>query len=284
MKALAAFLAALCAVAALAATPVPKLATRVTDLAGTLSAPQRDALESKLAAFEKQRGSQVAVLIVPTIGDETIEEFAGRVADEWQLGRKGVDDGVLFAIAMKERRMRIHTGRGVQGTLTDALSKRIVSEIVSPSFRSGDFAGGIDAGVDAIMKAIEGEALPLPKEAPSRGKVDTTSSFGDFAIFALFAIPIAGMALRSIFGRFFGATLASGITGIAAWLLMGSLVIGIAAAIFAFVFTLVGGSGIGRAVGGGFIPGGGSWGGGCGGGGFSGGRGGFDGGGASGSW
>jgi len=289
MKALAALVAALSAVAALAATPVPKLATRVTDLAGALSATQRDALESKLAAFEKQRGSQVAVLIVPTIGDETIEEFAGRVTDEWKLGRKGVDDGVLFAIAMKERRMRIHTGRGVQGTLTDALSKRIISDIVSPRFRNGDFAGGIDAGVDAIMKAIEGEELPLPKEAPSRGKVDSTSSFGDFAIFALFAIPIAGMVLRSIFGRFFGATLASGITGIAAWLLIGSLVIGIAAAIFAFVFTLVGGSGIGRAVGrggwGGYIPGGGgSWGGGGGGGGFSGGGGGFDGGGASGSW
>jgi uncharacterized protein len=287
MKALAAFLAALSAVAALAATPVPKLATRVTDLAGTLTAPQRDALESKLAAFEKQRGSQVAVLIVPTIGDETIEEFAGRVTDEWKLGRKGVDDGVLFAIAMKERRMRIHTGRGVQGTLTDALSKRIISDIVSPRFRNGDFAGGIDAGVDAIMKAIEGEQLPLPKEAPSRGKVDSTSSLGDFAIFALFAIPIAGMVLRSMFGRFFGATLASGITGIAAWLLVGSLVIGIVAALFAFVFTLMSGSGIGRSVGrggwGGYIPGGG-WGGGGGAGGFSGGGGGFDGGGASGSW
>jgi len=107
---------------------------------------------------------------VPTIGDETIEEFAGRVTDEWKLGRKGVDDGVLFAIAMKERRMRIHTGRGVQGTLTDALSKRIISDIVSPRFRNGDFAGGIDAGVDAIMKAIEGEELPLPKEAPKPGK------------------------------------------------------------------------------------------------------------------
>jgi uncharacterized protein len=289
MKAFAAFAAALAAVAAFAATPVPKLATRVTDLAGTLTAPQRDALEAKLAAFEKQRGSQVAVLIVPTIGDETIEEFAGRVTDEWQLGRKGIDDGVLFAIAMKERRMRIHTGRGVQGTLTDALSKRIISEIVTPRFRNGDFAGGIDAGVDAIMKAVEGEALQLPKEPQSRGKVDSKSSFGDLAIFALFAIPMVGMVLRSMFGRFFGATITSGITGVAAWLILGSLVIGIVTALFAFVFTLFTGTGIGRSVGrGGYIPGvgwgGGSWGGGGGGGGFSGGGGGFDGGGASGSW
>jgi uncharacterized protein len=292
MKALAAFLAALAAVAALAATPVPKLEKRVTDLAGTLTAPQRDALEAKLADFEKRRGSQVAVLIVPTLGDETIEEFAGRVTDAWALGRKGVDDGVLFAIAMKERRMRIHTGRGVQGTLTDALSKRIISDVVGPRFRNGDFAGGIDAGVDAIMKAVEGEQLALPSPPPSRGKVATTSSFGDLAIFALFAVPVLGMVLRSMFGRFFGATLTSGLTGIGAWLLLGSLAIGIGAAVFAFLFTLMSGAGVGRSVRGGgwggYIPtggwGGGSWGGGGGGGGFSGGGGGFDGGGASGSW
>jgi len=289
MKALAAFLAALAAVAALAATPVPKLETRVTDLAGTLAAPQRDALEAKLAEFEKRRGSQVAVLVVPTIGDETIEEFSGRVADTWALGRKGVDDGVLFTVAMKERRMRIHTGRGVQGTLTDALSKRIISDIVGPRFRNGDFAGGIDAGVDAIMKAVEGEGLALPAP-PARGKVETTSSFGDLAIFALFGIPVLGMVLRSMFGRFFGATLTSGLTGIGAWLLLGSLAIGIIAAVAAFLFTLMSGAGVGRSVRrggwGGYIPsgGGGSWGGGGGGGGFSGGGGGFDGGGASGSW
>ena len=291
MKAFAAILAALAAVAALAATPVPKLERRVTDLAGTLTATQRDALEAKLADFEKRRGSQVAVLIVPTLGDETIEEFTGRVTDAWALGRKGVDDGVLFAIAMKERRMRIHTGRGVQGTLTDALSKRIVADVVGPRFRNGDFPGGIDAGVDAIMKAVEGENLPLPKEPAPRGKVDTVSSFGDLAMMALFAVPILGMVLRSMFGRFFGATLTSGLTGIGAWLLLGSLAIGVVAAVFAFLFTLMTGSGIGRSVGrggwgGGYIPtggwGGGSWGGG--GGGFGGGGGGFDGGGASGSW
>jgi uncharacterized protein len=291
MRIFAALAAALAAVAALAATPVPKLEARVTDLAGTLTAPQREALEAKLRDFEARKGSQVAVLIVPSIGDETIEEFAGRVTDEWKLGRKGIDDGALLAIAMKERRMRIHTGRGVQGTLTDALSKRIVADIVTPRFREGDFAGGIEAGVDAIMKAIEGEALPEPKPA-ARGKVDSVSSFGDLAILALFAVPILGMVLRSMFGRFFGATLTSGITGIGAWLLLGSLVIGMVAAVAAFFFTLMGGAGMGRSVGrggwGGYIPTGG-WGGGGGGfggggGGFSGGGGGFDGGGASGSW
>ncbi len=295
---LSAFLLLLASVAAFAAgtpsdpIPVPKLAARVVDQTGSLTAPERDALEAKLREFEQKRGSQVAVLLVPAIGTETIEEFAGRVTDEWKLGRKGVDDGVLLVIAKQERKIRIQTGRGVQGTLTDALSKRIVSEIIAPRFRNGDFAGGIDAGVDAIMKAIEGEDLPLPAPKPASGKVSTVSSYSDFLWIAFFLVPIVGMVLRGIFGRFFGAGLTSGVTGLAAWLFFGSMVFGGLAALFAFMFTLFTGSGLGRGVrpggwGGGFIPGGfggaGGFGGG-GGGGFSGGGGGFDGGGASGSW
>jgi uncharacterized protein len=269
--------------------PVPKLEARVTDLAGTLAPEQRSALESKLAAFEQSRGSQVAVVIVPTIGSETIEEFAGRVADQWALGRKGVDDGVLFAVAMQERRMRIHTGRGVQGTLTDAASKRIVAEIVAPRFRERDFAGGIDAGVDAILRAIEGESLPAPAQ-----KVDTLSSYGEFLVIGFMIVTVVSLVLRSMFGRFFGAVATSGIAGVAAWFIVGSIVFGLVAAFLAFLFTIFGGSGFGRSARGGgwggYIPGGGwgggggSWGGGGGGGGFSGGGGGFDGGGASGSW
>jgi uncharacterized protein len=287
----------LSAAAALAETPaepipVPKLTGRVVDLTGTLTAPERNALEAKLRAFESARGSQVAVLLVPSIGTETIEEFAGRVTDAWQLGRKGVDDGALFVVAKQERKMRIHTGRGVQGTLTDALSKRIVADQVAPRFRSGDFAGGIDAGVDSIMKAIEGESLPLPAAKP-RGKVDSISSHSNLLILALFLVPVLALVLRGIAGRFFGASLTSGITGFAAWFLLGSLAVGVVAAVIAFLFTLFSGS-MGRSVnrggwGGGSIPGGfggGGFGGGGGGGGggFSGGGGGFDGGGASGQW
>jgi uncharacterized protein len=279
--------------AAFAATPadpiaVPKLAAHVVDLTGTLTEREREALEGKLKSFEQAKGSQVAVLLVPSIGPETIEEFAGRVTDEWKLGRKGVDDGVLFVVAKQERKLRIHTGRGVQGTLTDALSKRIVSDVVAPRFRGGDFAGGIDAGVDAIMKAIEGEALPLPAAKP-QGKVDTLSSYGGFLWMGFFLVPIVGMVLRGMFGRFFGAGLTSGITGIAAWFLFGSLAFVVVAALFGFLLTLFAGSGMARGAGrsgwGGWIPsGGGGFGGGGGGGGFSGGGGGFDGGGASGSW
>ncbi len=272
--------------------PVPKLTAHVVDLTGTLTAAQRDALEAKLAAFEREHGSQVAVLLVPSLGNEPIEDFATRVTDEWQLGRKGVDDGVLFVIAKQQHAMRIQTGRGVQGTLTDYLSKEIVADIVAPRFRNGDFAGGIDAGVDAILKAIRGEDLPLPKARPAH-PAGGTSSFSSFLFVAFFLVPVVGMALRAIAGRFFGAGLTSGITGLAAWLVFGSLAFGALAAIAAFLFTLFGGTGLARGVriggpgggwgGGGFS--GGSWGGGgSSGGGFSGGGGSFDGGGASGQW
>ncbi len=265
---------------------VPKLGARVTDLTATLDSAQRSALEAKLRDFETARGSQVAVVLVPTIGSETIEEFAGRVTDEWKLGRKGIDDGALFVVAKDDHKMRIQTGRGVQGTLTDALSKRIVADIVAPHFRKGDFAGGIEAGVDAIMKAIEGEALALP--APQgRRKAHGGSSPTDLVWMAFLAVPVLAMVLRGMFGRFLGATATSGIAGFGAWMILGSLGIGIVAALIAFVFTLFTGSGLARGVSrggwGGYVPGG-FGGGGGGGGGFSGGGGGFDGGGASGGW
>jgi uncharacterized protein len=276
--------------------PVPKLTARVIDQTGSLTAPERDSLEAKLRAFEQAKGSQIAVLLVPSIGPEAIEEFAGRVTDEWKLGRKGVDDGVLLVVAKQERKLRIHTGRGTQGTLTDALSKRIIAELVAPRFRNGDYAGGIDAGVDAIIKAIEGEALPLPEVKTSARKVDTMSSFSNYLFLGLFLIPIVAMVTRSMLGRGVGAVATSGIAGAAAWIIAGSILFGMLAALIAFLFTLFsgggGGGGITRGTRGGWIPTGGGWssgggsfgGGGGGGGGFSGGGGGFDGGGASGGW
>src|SRR5689334_6943125 len=190
--------------------PVPKLTAHVTDSTGTLTTNERQALEAKLTSFEREKGSQVAVLLVPSLDGEAIEDFAGRVTDEWKLGRKGVDDGVLFVIAKQERKMRIHTGRGVQGTLTDALSRRIIADVVAPRFRTGDFAGGIDAGADAIIKAIQGEDLPLPAKKSASRKVDTISSYSDFLWIAFFAVPILGMVLRGIAGRAGGAGLTSG--------------------------------------------------------------------------
>ena len=267
--------------------PVPKLSAHVIDQTGTLAPAQRDALDAKLADFDRTHGSQVVVLIVPTLGNESIFDFATRVTDEWKLGRKGVDDGVLLVVSKDQHKIRIHTGRGVQGTLTDALSDRIIYEIIAPRFRNGDFAGGLDAGVDAILKAIEGESLPLPEARRPAARVS-----GDaFFYLAVFLVPIVGLALRGIFGRLFGAGITGGITGLLAWFLFGSIALVVAAAGAAFFFTLFSGARFGPGIGmgtgwpGGF--GGGGFGGGGfggGGGGFSGGGGGFDGGGASGSW
>lgn len=290
-RAAAPFLLALAALAASAADtiPVPKLSGRVVDLSGTLDASQQQAIAAKLAAFEQAKGSQVAVLLVPTIGTETIEEFATRVTDEWKLGRAGVDDGVLFVVAKQERRMRIQTGRGVQGVLTDALSRRIIAERVSPRFRAGDFAGGIHDGVDAILKAIEGESLPAPAQSAPRAKSSSGASIESFFWMAFVVVPVAGAILRSLLGRFVGASLTSGVTGLAAWFIFGSLALGAIAAVVAFVAVLFMGTNALSARRGGGWTSGGSWGGGGGwssggGGGFSGGGGGFDGGGASGGW
>ena len=170
--------------------PVPKLTAHVVDLTGALTASERAAIEARLVAFEKAKGSQVAVLLVPSIGAEAIEEFAGRVTDEWKLGRKGVDDGVLFVVARQERRMRIHTGRGVQGTLTDARARRIIDDIVAPRFRDGKFAAGIGSGVVAIMEAIEEERLP-PLSPSAQGVVDTLSSHSGFFVLGLFSCAVA---------------------------------------------------------------------------------------------
>jgi len=271
-----------------APAPVPKLSGRVVDLTGTLAAADRQAIAAKLAAFEQAKGSQVAVLVVPSLGDETIEEFATRVTDAWQLGRAGIDDGVLFVVAMQERRLRIQTGRGVQGTLTDALSKRIIAELVTPRFRAGDFPGGIQAGVDAILKAIEGEALPAPSAAKAKGGGGVSGE--DFFWLAFMLVPMAGLFLRALLGRFLGATLTGGATGLAAWFFFGSLLAGGVIAFIAFLVVLfMGMPGAGVHKGGGSWGGGGGWSGGggggwSGGGGFSGGGGGFDGGGASGGW
>ena len=181
--------------------------------------------------------------------------------------------------------MRIHTGRGVQGTLTDALSKRIIADIVAPHFRTGDFAGGMIAGTDAIMKAIDGEQLPLP-EAKKRKVATSSGSVENFFWLALFLVPVAASILTKLLGRFFGSTLAGGVTGVVAWLIFGSAIIAGIVALIAVIFAFAAGSK-------GLLHGGGGWGGGSSGGAggwssggdsFSGGGGGFDGGGSSGDW
>ena len=175
------------ALVASAEVPVPPLKTRVTDLAGVLSVAQRDAIERTLADFESRKGSQIAVLIVPTTKPEEIAQYGIRVAEAWKLGRKGVDDGVLLLVAKNDRKVRIEVGRGLEGAIPDAVAKRIVAEIVTPRFKQGDFEGGIREGVDRIVKVIEGEPLPSPR----RVSAPTGRGAGpDWLFWAIFLIPV----------------------------------------------------------------------------------------------
>ncbi len=267
--------------AALAAAEIaiPPLAARVTDQTGTLSQQQRAALEQTLAEFESRKGAQIALLMVPGTKPETAAQFAVRAQEAWKLGRKGVDDGVLIVVAKEDRELHIEVGYGLEGVLPDAVAKRIIEEEIVPRFKQGDFYGGLRAGIERIMRVVEGEPLPPPRAARGSGTVGF-----DWLIPALFLALIAGNILRAIFGRFIGSSLVGGITGFAIWFLAGSLLIAIAAGIIAFIFLLMGGGGVmGRGYGG-FGGGGFGRGGGFGGGGFRGGGGMSGGGGASGRW
>ena len=264
---------------------IPKLDKRVTDLTATLSSTEEARIEARLREFEAKKGAQVAVLIVGTTTPETIFDYSVRVAEAWKLGRKDVDDGVLFVVAKNDRKLQILTGRGTQGVLTDAMSKRIISEVVAPKFRASDFAGGIEDGVAKIIDVLQGEALPPPQK--KRVTVEQGgSNVQSFLAIAFIAALFVGPLLRSLLGRFLGASATAGVTGAAAWWLAGGLLFPVVAGVIIFFIVLFMGARGFSGGGGGFSPGGWSSGGSSGGSSdsFSGGGGGFDGGGASGDW
>lgn len=258
---------------------IPALSSPVTDLTNTLSTAEQQALAQKLSAFSQEKGSQIAVLIVPTTQPEDIAQYSLRVAEAWKIGRDKEDDGVIILLAKNDRKMRIEVGYGLEGAIPDAIAKRIVSDVMAPYFRQGDFSGGLNAAVDQLMALIAGEALPAPAKKPSGA-----SSFFDYLPILMFAAIFSGMVLRAIFGKFFGSALNGGALGLLVWVLGGALLTIILVAIAAFIFTLAMGGGRGAGYG---YPGGyGGYGGGGMGGGdiFSGGGGDFGGGGASGDW
>ncbi|WER44722.1 YgcG family protein [Cupriavidus sp. WKF15] len=256
---------------------VPALTARVTDLTGTLTSEQRAALEQRLQAFESEKGSQIGVLMVPTTQPEDIAQYSMRVVEQWKLGRKGTDDGALLIIAKDDRTVRIEVGYGLEGVLTDAMSKRVISDDIVPRFKQGDFYGGVTAGVERIIGVINGEPLPPPR--PSRGERGDDSVRQFLPVILVLTLVVGGM-LRSLFGRGPGAVATGGVVGIIGWLLSGAIAVGVMAGAIALFFTMFAGSHMGlRGIGGR-----GGFGGGSGRGGFGGGGGGFGGGGASGKW
>lgn len=265
----------------LAEVAIPPLETHVTDLTHTLSKSEIAQLEQKLADYEIKKGSQVAIMIVPTTQPETIEQYSMRVVEAWKLGRKGVDDAVLLLVAKNDRVLRIEVGYGLEGVLPDAVAKRIIDEIIVPLFREGDFAGGLRAGIEHILKIIEGEPLPPPS---IRRDTDESSGPGiilDNIIPILLLFLVVGRILQVMLGRLIGATVTGTIAGSIVWLIFSSLAIAIFIAIVIFIISLFENTRGGIYRGGrNSWPGGGSFGGG----GFRGGGGGFGGGGASGRW
>ncbi len=272
--------------------PVPPLTAHVMDSTGTLNPQQQAALEAKLSAFEQSRGAQVAMLMVASTQPEDIAAYAQRVGDSWKIGRKGIGDGLLLVVAKNDRRVRIETTKALEGAIPDLAASQIIDEAITPRFKQGDYAGGLDAAADQIMARITGENLPAPTQNQGGRRGNAGFDWTNLAIFLFIAVPIGARILSGLFGRKLGSMVTGGAVGVLAWLFTSSLLIGAIAALAGMVFALLtglGGLGRGGFGGGGFggMGGGGFGGGGrsSGGGGFSSGGGGnFGGGGASGSW
>jgi uncharacterized protein len=265
--------------------PVPPLSGRVVDTTATLAPDALARIEAKLASFEERKGSQIAVLLVRTTVPESLEEYSLRVAEQWRIGRGGVDDGIVLVVALEDRRMRFEVGYGLEGAVPDALARRIIAETIAPRFYEEDFAGGLDAGLDALIGLIDGEPLPVP--IAREPDVEPFATLPVVLIFALLAAPV----FRRMFGSLFGSAALGAGAGFVVWLVSSVWFASLVAGAIVFVFALTGAGGsVGRwaSRGGGFgrMPGGfggGAFGGG-GGGGFRGGGGRFGGGGASGGW
>ena len=280
------------AFAAAADVAVPPLSGRVVDQTGTLSSGDIAALTQTLKSLEGRKGSQVAVLIVPTTEPETIEQYSIRVAEAWKIGRKKIDDGALLVVAKDDRHLRIEVGYGLEGSLTDATTKRIIDEDITPKFKAGDFAGGVTAGVNRMIRVIDGEQLPAPE--PPHWQSPGSFNIDPFNPFLIIPVLLFGGLMRSTLGRLFGSAATGGLVTLVGWYFFGSLLAAVLAGVIASIFVMFGDSVTSpapgrRSRGGGWSGGGygGSYSGGGGSsdsGGFSGGGGSFGGGGASGSW
>ena len=276
-------------VPAAADVAVPQLTGRVVDRTGTLSSSDVAALSQKLSDFEARKGSQIAVLIVPTTDPETIEQFSIRVAEAWKIGRKKVDDGAILVVAKNDRHLRIEVGYGLEGALTDVTSRRIIDEVITPKFREGDFAGGISAGVERMMRVVDGEPLPVPSRSVNFANLD---DIGPAVPVVLFASLVVGGFLRALLGRLLGSVATGSVIGLVALLILGSGALALLAGIIGFVLSFIadlfpastgssrGGSWSSGSSSGGWSSGSSSSDSGS----FSGGGGSFGGGGASGSW
>jgi uncharacterized protein len=269
--------------------PVPPLTGHVVDTSGTLNSAQQQALEAKLAAFEAASGSQVVVLMVPSTQPEDIASYGNRVGNSWKIGRKAIGDGLILIVAKNDRKLRIEVAKTLEGAIPDLAAKQVIDDTITPRFKQGDYAGGVDAGVDQLMALVKGEALPAPKAGRS-SRSNKSFDWTNLIVFMFFAVPIVGSVVRRVLGNKLGTVLTGGLVGAVVMVLTSSVLIAVLAGLAALVVTLITSLGRGMGSGGGGLGGGfggGGWGSGSGGGGgglSSGGGGDFGGGGASGDW
>jgi uncharacterized protein len=271
---------------------IPVLKSQVTDLTGTLTASQINALEQKLTAFEARKGSQIAILLVSSTQPEAIEQYTLRVVEKWQLGRRKIDDGILLLVAKDDRRLRFEVGYGLEGAVNDLTAKRIITEVITPYFKQAQFYEGINAGIDRLMKVVDGEDLPPPVVKSQAADYSQEGGMEGVLLIAFMGSIFLGGILKSILGKTLGGITTAGLIGFLAFVLTGVIGIAIIAGLIGLVASMMGGlAGRGGPIifpsGGGFGSRGGGFGSGGfggGGGGFGGGGGGFGGGGASGGW
>jgi uncharacterized protein len=282
--------------AAFADVAVPPLKGRVVDLTNTLTNDYIDTLNQRIRSFEQRKGSQIAVLIVPTTQPESIEQYSIRVAEAWKIGRKKIDDGALLVVAKNDHKLRIEVGYGLEGALTDITSRRIIDEVIVPHFKNGEFAAGISDGITRMIGVIDGERLPAPAPEASHGPEPDWNALSSFLPFSIFGSLFVGGFLRMLFGSLLGSAVAGGAVAIIAWFVIGSLLASVGLGGLAFLIVLIASSvqTNGSSRRGGTSDSSSSWGGG--GGGWTsssssssdsdsgGGGGSFGGGGASGSW
>lgn len=266
---------------------VIRITSRVTDLTGTLTAEQQSSLEDKLASFEARKGLQIAVLVVATTDPDEILNYSDRIAHAWKLGRPRVDDGALLIVAKNDHALLIELGRALQpGTLTERAARRIISDTIIPLFRQRDFYGGINAGLDQMMRIIDGEPLPPPDLA---WQGTAQKNISRVVPFLLVSVLFGSAVLRSMLGRGAGAMIAGAVSAALIYFAGQSIWVALLAGLLALLFALIcgfSGGGLWSNIprtggwGGGFVRGSGARTGGE----FPAGPGRFNGGGASGRW
>lgn len=197
----------------------------VNDEAGVLTSEQKSELENLAVAFETETGNEIAVLTTPKLVDETIEMMAVRVFEEWKIGKKGADNGVLILLAIEDREVRIEVGYGLEGVLTDLKSSQIINQVMIPELRNGNYYGAISGAMNSIMGIIQGEEMAFP--VAESGSNFNSNWIGIFFLVGYLVLAIFGRTKSWWLGGVLGAILGwflAGLAGVIGFALLGLII------------------------------------------------------------